>query len=160
MAKGSARRLTSRSAERRGRGPRGAIFPPGAPALRTQAQRFDHLVLEAFAPIDDRFHDRLIELDLAVDDVPKVAGIDLDTVIWPPEVVADGPVPLARLIPAGLDQRGRPTRARMVLFRRPLQQRALDTLDLLALLHEVLVQQVAAYLGLDPDELDPGDGLV
>lgn len=134
---------------------RGPILPPTVPAWRTRAEKFDLLVLEAFAPLDSRWHDRLTKLDIAVDEVPKIRPLDPASVSWPDEVVADGPVPLSRLIPAGIDGQGRATRARVVLFRRPLELRAKDQDDLVDLLHEVLVQQIATYLGVDPDIIDP-----
>ncbi|GEM33363.1 hypothetical protein NN3_43700 [Nocardia neocaledoniensis NBRC 108232] len=112
-------------------------------------------MLEAFAPLDTRWHDRLTKLDIAVDDVPKIRPLHPDSVTWPDEVVADGPVPLSRLIPAGVDRHGAATRARVVLFRKPLELRAADPDDLVELLREVLVQQIATYLGVDPDLIDP-----
>lgn len=112
-------------------------------------------MLDAFARIDHRWHDKLSKLDIAVDDVPKIRALDPESVTWPPEVVAEGPVPLSRLVPAGIDKRGDTTRARVVLFRRPLERRAKHPEDLEDLLFEVLVEQVATYLGIDPDEVDP-----
>ena len=70
-------------------------------------------------------------------------------------MVADGPVALARLIPAGVDVRGDATRARIVLFRKPIERRAKDSVDLTDLLHEILVAQVATYLGVEPNVIDP-----
>ena len=64
---------------------------------------------------------------------------------------------LARLVPAGVDPEGLPSRARIVLYRRPLEARAKDSADLADLVHEVLVDQVATYLGLDPGVIE-GDG--
>ncbi len=113
------------------------------------------MVLGAFEPIDARWHDRLTKLDIAVDEVPRIRAIDPDSVNWPPEVVADGPVPLSRLIPAGIDRRGTATRARIVLFRRPIELRAKDPQDLEDLVHDVLVEQVSTYLGVDPEVIDP-----
>ncbi|MGW0044093.1 metallopeptidase family protein [Rhodococcus sp. NPDC003348] len=150
-----ARPLTSRSAARRGRGIRGPVLPPGVPAWRTRAEQFDMLVLEAFAPIDARWRERMTKLDIAVDEVPKIRALDPDSVTWPPEVVAEGPVPLSRLVPAGVDRHGNATRARLVLFRRPLELRAKRPDDLVDLLNEVLVRQVATYLGVDPEVIDP-----
>ena len=72
------------------------------------------------------------------------------------EVTADGAVPLARLMPAGIDVHGAPTRAQIILFRRPLESRAKRGADLLELVHEVLVQQVATHLGVDEDTIDRG----
>lgn len=74
---------------------------------------------------------------------------------WPPEVVADGPIALARLIPAGVDVRGNATRARIVLFRKPIERRAKDPDDLAELLHDILVAQVATFLDVDPSVIDP-----
>lgn len=152
----SVRRTTSRSAARRGRGVRGPILPTGVPGHRSRADKFDRAVLEAFARIDHSWHEKLERLDIAVDEVPKIRAKDPESVNWPPEVVAEGPVPLSRLVPAGIDKRGEATRARIVLFRRPLERRAKHRDDLEDLLYEVLVEQVATYLGVDPDVVDPG----
>lgn len=131
------------------------MLPRSVPAWRSRAEKFDLLVLEAFAPLDANWHERLTKLDIAVDEVPKIRPIDPDSVTWPDEVVADGPVPLSRLIPAGVDRHGAATRARVVLFRKPLELRAGDPDDLVELLREVLVQQIATYLGVDPEIIDP-----
>ena len=137
---------------------RGPLLPNSVPAWRTRGEKFDLLVLEAFAPIDDRWHERLDKLDIAVDEVPKIRPRDPASVTWPPDVIADGPVPLSRLIPAGVDRRGAATRARIVLFRRPLEVRAKHPDNLVDLLHDVLVAQIATYLGVEPDVIDPGVG--
>ncbi|WP_169846680.1 metallopeptidase family protein [Rhodococcus marinonascens] len=149
------RPVTTRSVDRRGRGIRGSVFPPDVPARRSRAERFDLVVLDAFAPIDALWRERLTKLDIAVDEVPKIHALDPDSVNWPVEVVADGPVPLSRLLPAGVDRRGATTRARIVLFRRPLEQRAKSPDDLTDLVHDVLVQQVSTYLEVEPEVIDP-----
>lgn len=113
-------------------------------------------VLEAYEPIERRWRKRLAALDVAVDEIPRISPKDPESVQWPPEVVADGPIALARLIPAGVDVRGNPTRARIVLFRKPIERRAKDSVDLTDLLHEILVAQVAGYLGVEPSIIDPG----
>ncbi|GFG72906.1 hypothetical protein MBOT_02710 [Mycobacterium botniense] len=112
-------------------------------------------VLEAYEPIERQWQDRVSGLDVAVDEIPRIFPKDPDNVQWPPEVVADGPIPLARLIPAGVDVRGHATRARIVLFRKPIERRAKDTVELADLLHDILVAQVATYLDVDPSIIDP-----
>jgi hypothetical protein len=112
-------------------------------------------VLEAYEPIERRWQQRLTGLDVAVDEIPRISPKDPDSVQWPPEVVADGPIALARLIPAGVDVRGEATRARIVVFRKPIERRAKDADDLTDLLHEILVAQVATYLGVEPSVIDP-----
>ncbi|MBB4963180.1 putative Zn-dependent protease with MMP-like domain [Saccharothrix violaceirubra] len=144
MARGSRRPgAPRRRRDRHGRGLRGPLYPATLPAARSRAERFDALVLEALEPIEARWRAELTQLDVAVDDVPDVASTDDG------DVVEDGNVPLARLLPAGSDRR-----ARIVLYRRPLEARAKDGADLSDLVHDVLVEQVANYLGLDPDVID------
>jgi predicted Zn-dependent protease with MMP-like domain len=150
----SARSSVRRRRDRRGRGVRGLLFPPTLPAARSRAERFDSIVLDALEPIDERWHTELENLDIAVDEVPEVTDCDPTTVTWGSDVVEDGKIPLARLIPAGVDRAGLPTRARIVLYRRPLETRAQDGGDLSDLVHEVLVEQVASYLSIDPDVID------
>ncbi|WP_092778110.1 metallopeptidase family protein [Actinokineospora terrae] len=144
----SSRRRGRRNRDRHGRGLRGPLYPSTLPAASTRAEKFDALVLDALEPIEARWRTELTKLDVAVDDVPEVTP---DT---PDGVLADSGVPLARLVQAGVDRRGQPTRARIVLYRRPLEARAKDSADLADLVHDVLVEQVAAYLGLDPGVID------
>ncbi|GAA2810637.1 metallopeptidase family protein [Crossiella cryophila] len=124
------------------------------PAARSRSERFDAVVLEALEPIEQRWRNELTQLDVAVDDVPELPSADAEELTWGDDVVEDGNVPLARLVPAGVDRRGLPTRARIVLYRRPLEARAKDGADLSDLVHDVLVEQVATYLGLDPEVID------
>ncbi|MFL0288006.1 MULTISPECIES: metallopeptidase family protein [Mycobacteriaceae] len=134
---------------------RGPLLPPTVPGWRSRAERFDMAVLEAYEPIERRWRNRVSGLDVAVDEIPRISPKDPDAIQWPPEVIADGPVALARLIPAGVDVRGNSTRARIVLFRKPIERRAKDSVDLADLLHEILVAQVATYLGVEPSVIDP-----
>jgi predicted Zn-dependent protease with MMP-like domain len=136
------------------------LFPATLPAARSRSERFDAIVLDALEPIDERWHAELEQLDIAVDEVPEVTDCDPATVTWGSDVVEDGKVPLARLVPVGVDHAGLPTRARIVLYRRPLETRAQDGADLSDLVHEILVEQIASYLGVDPDTIDgPTDPL-
>src|SRR6185437_14515718 len=86
---------------RRGREMRGPLLPPTVPGWRSRAERFDMAVLEAYEPIERRWQDRVSGLDVAVDEIPRISPKDPEAVQWPPEVVADGPIALARLIPGG-----------------------------------------------------------
>lgn len=151
----SRNRAGATRASRRGRDMRGPLLPPTVPGWRSRAERFDMTVLETYEPIERRWQDRLTDLDVAVDEIPRIAAKDPQSVQWPPEVVADGPIALARLIPAGVDVRGNATRARIVLFRKPIERRAKDTVELTELLHEILVAQVAVYLDVEPSVIDP-----
>ncbi len=131
--------------DRHGRGLRGRLVPAGVPLARTRAEQFDDLVLDAVEDIERRWERELAGVEFAVEDVPP------DLNVYDSDVLEDGDVPLARLLP------GRPGRhevpPRIVLYRRPLEFRALDREDLADLVHDVIIEQVANLLGVDPDEL-------
>ena len=150
-------RRSPRRRDRRGRGLRGLLYPATTPAARTRAEKFDAMVLEALEPIELRWGSELADLDLAVDEVPEVDKTSPDDVVWGQGVLADVGVPLAQLVPAGVDPDGMPSRARIVIYRRPLEARARGGADLADLLHEVLVEQVAEYLNIEPDAVDGGE---
>ncbi|ATY14638.1 MULTISPECIES: metallopeptidase family protein [Amycolatopsis] len=137
--------------DRHGRGLRGTLYPASLPAAASRAERFDALVLDALEPIEARWRHELTKLDVAVDDVPEVR---MDGRAPADGVLHDGAVPLSRLVPAGVDRTGLPTRARIVLYRRPLEARAKDPSELADLVHDVLVEQVAGYLGVEPDVIE------
>jgi predicted Zn-dependent protease with MMP-like domain len=120
--------------------------PASVPLSRTKAEIFDDLVLDAVEALERRFAKELAGVEFAVEDVPP------DLNVYDSDVLEDGEVPLARLLP------GRPGRSQMppriVLYRRPLEFRAMDREDLADLVHDVIIEQVANLLGVDPDELD------
>lgn len=154
MTRSARSRRLHRRRDRRGRGVRGLLFPATLPAARSRSERFDAIVLSALEPIDERWHAELDKLDVAVDEVPEVTDCNPNTVTWANDVVEDRNVPLARLVPVGVDRAGLPTRARIVLYRRPLEVRARDGVELSELVHGVLVEQVANYLGLEPETIE------
>lgn len=145
-----------RARDRRSRGLRSPLLPQSVPAWTSRADEFDSVVIDALAEIDAKWHDQLRDLNIAVDDVPRMLPIDPTSVQWPAEVSADRAVPLARLIPAAVDNAGNWTRAQIVVFRRPLEIRSNDRYDLADLVREVLIEQIATYLGLDEETVENG----
>jgi len=131
--------------DRHGRGLRGRLVPASVPLARTRAEVFDDLVLDTVESLERRYSRELAGVEFAVEEVPPVLNV-YDT-----DVLEDGDVPLARLLP------GRPGRSdmppRIVLYRRPLEFRAADREDLADLVHDVIVEQVANLLGLDPEDI-------
>lgn len=132
-----------RRRDRRGRGLRGPMFPPGTPAHRTRAQRFDDLVLDVVEDLDHTWATQLRGTEFAVEDVPPS-----DPAPW-----EDGGVLLGRFFPA---EAGRP--GRVVVYRRPVEVRAFDREDLADLVRDVVVEQVAHLLARTPEEIDPNFG--
>ncbi len=127
--------------DRHGRGLRRPLLPFGAPGHRSRSERFDDLLADAVDRLEGRWGDRWGRIEFGTEDVPPS-----DPTPW------EEGVPLGRLFPADL---GQPTR--IVLYRRPIEQRA-EPADLPALVRDVVVEQVAHVLGLSPDEVDPGYG--
>jgi len=140
--------------DRHGRGVRGPLMPTKIPRYRRRPELFDAAVLEAYAPIQQQFAVELESLDIAVDTIPRMR-LNMDWDSFPPEVVVDGPVPLGRIIQAGIDIHGYPTRARIVIFRMPIEQRVQSAKERQELLTIVLTQLVAQYLGITPEDIDP-----
>lgn len=111
-------------------------------------------VLDAYSPIHNSYRDQLSALDLAVDTVPRMQ-LSADSTVLPDDIVAEGPVPLGRILPAGVDPQGRPTRARMVIFRQPIEERAKSTEERQELLSWVLAALASSYLNIDPRDILP-----
>lgn len=129
-----------RRRDRRGRGIRGPLLPAGLPGHLSRSQRFDEFVLDAVELLERRWRDHLEGVEFAVEEVPPS-----DPAPW-----ERGEVPLGRLFPGGS---GLPTR--IVVYRRPVETRAEDDLDLAHLVRDVVVEQVAHLLGLEPEDVDP-----
>jgi predicted Zn-dependent protease with MMP-like domain len=120
---------------------------------RSRAERFDDLVLQAVAQLEARWESELAGVEFAVEEVPS-ADPRADGLL--PE--AD-PVPLARLdpaLPAAADPPHPARPARIVLYRRPLLARADDEEELSELVLDVVIEEFARLLGLDPQVIDPG----
>ena len=121
------------------RGP--AVLPrrPGSPELPTRRERFDELALGIVTSVDRHWQDQLGLVEYAVEDAPQL-----------PDDWESGQVPLSSLV------RGSgATPTRLVLFRRPIEHRAETRADLEALVLTVVVEQLADYLGVPPEDVHP-----
>jgi predicted Zn-dependent protease with MMP-like domain len=133
-----------RRRDRRGRGIRGPFAPQAVPITRTRAAAFDELVLDAVEHLEVRWADQLNKIQFAVEDVPPAALLGRSTI---------EPVPLGAWFPA---TGNRP--AQVVIYRRPIEARSTGLEELAELVHDIVVEKVAEYLGLDPEAVDPGYG--
>jgi predicted Zn-dependent protease with MMP-like domain len=119
------------------------------PLYRTRSQQFDDMVLDAVARLESRWEAELASVEFAVQEVPEANELVDDSV----------PLPLARTMP-GTPDSGDPARpatpARIVLYRRPLMARSENDSELSDLVFDVVVEEFAGVLGLDPDSVDPG----
>ncbi len=109
--------------------------------MASRAERFDELVVDAATRLEESWGRPFPPLELGVEDVPPS-----DPAPW-----EHSEVPLGRLF--GAEGR-RP--ARIVIYRRPVETRTEGQQELAALIGEVVTEQLAALLGVTPEQLDPG----
>jgi predicted Zn-dependent protease with MMP-like domain len=111
---------------------------------RTRAEAFDDLVLDAVEHLERRWATQLEQVQFAVEDVPPKALLGRDSA---------EPVPLGSCFTSTVE-----TPAQVVLYRRPIEARATGMEELADLVHDVVVEEVAELLGLEPQAVDPGYG--
>ncbi len=115
------------------------------PLHRTRAERFDDLVLLAVSQLEPRWETELAGVEFAVEEVPPAE----------PDPDDAEPVPLARLEPGSVTGGEHDHPARIVLYRRPLMARAEGQEELAELVLDVIVEEFARWLGIDPQTVDP-----
>ncbi|MEU8959958.1 metallopeptidase family protein [Streptomyces sp. NPDC048518] len=133
-----------RRRDRHGRGMRGPVAPPQVPLSASRGEAFTDLVQDSVERLERRWP-QLTEIEFLVLEVPPPARPDAE---WQDDVV-----PLGGTITAA---EGRP--ARVVIYRRPVEIRTKGREERAALVHEVVVEQVAELLGLSPESVDPRYG--
>jgi predicted Zn-dependent protease with MMP-like domain len=137
-----------RRRDRRGRGIRGHLAPVGVPLHRTRGEEFDDLVMDAVEEIEEHWAAELAAVEFAVEDVPPTSPESN----FDPDVVVDRGVPLGRLYRQGLPDIQQPV---IVVYRRPIEARAVELEDRADLVFMVVVDLAAEFLGRDVDEIDP-----
>jgi predicted Zn-dependent protease with MMP-like domain len=137
--------------DRRGRGIRGPVVPRRVPIAASAADRFDRIATSAVEHVEHRWREQLATVEFAVDLVPS-GEVDPSNPAMDGAIESAG-VLLAQILPG----KGRsPTH--IVLYRKPIELRARGVEDLEDLVHDIVVQVIANYLGLEPDVVDPGFG--
>jgi hypothetical protein len=167
--RGVTRRVRRR--DRHGRGLRGSLVPPDVPLYRSRSDRFDDLVLLAVSQLEPRWEAELSGIEFGVEEIPPVIPDVGDPEPVPLGRLETAPTPPARVRPvppqpseagpaAPSDPPERPglaaRPARIVLYRRPLMARADGEEELAELVLDVIVEQFARWLGVDPRTVDPG----
>jgi hypothetical protein len=123
---------------------RGPVAPPQVPLAASRAEVFADLVQDSVERLERRWP-QLADIDFMVLEVPRLDGSG--------EGWNDEAVPLGGTIPA---QKDHP--ARVVVYRRPVEIRTKGRDERAALVHEIVVEQVAELLGLTPETVDPRYG--
>lgn len=127
--------------DRHGRGRRGVLVPAMLPRYRTRREAFDELVVQELRSLVQACPE-LALIQYGVEDVPPS-----DPAPWEHEAVV-----LGRSFGAD-PSRGMP--AQVVVYRRPLEQRARSLEDLRSIIHAVVLEESSQLIGKHPEDIDP-----
>jgi predicted Zn-dependent protease with MMP-like domain len=113
----------------------------------TGVVRFDRLVGEALRTVPGRLLEHLQQVEIRIADVP------------PPDPFGSGDEVLLGRYDAGeppsVRRRQPQQRAdRLILYRRPLEARARSKPELVELVREVVIHEIAHHLGMDDDDIE------
>ena len=155
------------------------------PLHRTRAERFDDLVLQAVARLEPQWEAHLSGIEFAVEEIPPaevppangrgpvpLSRLDPGSAPAPgAEAPAPGAQPGAEPEDEGVRREvvskpdpdgplagsaAGPEPPRIVVYRRPLMARADGDEDLGELVFDVVVEEFARLLGIDPQDVHPG----
>jgi len=127
--------------DRHGRGLRAPLLPAEAPGYQSPCDVFDEHVRAAAELLEPRWGSRWGRVEFGTENVPPSGSTP-----W------EHGVPLGRLFPSDAGQA-----ARIVLYRRPCEQRA-SREDLPFLVRDIVIENVAHLLGRRPEDVDRGYG--
>lgn len=134
------RRANARRRDRHGRGFRGPIVPMTAPVWRTRADQFDDVIAWDLGNFKRRLGPKLDRYDFAVLDVPQQ-----DPAPW------EQGIPLSRFLPF---ERPAKIRGRIIFYRMPILEATKKEPDPRWFIHDVITNQLATALEMDPEEID------
>lgn len=161
VASSTRRSFVRRRRNRHGRGLRGPILPAGLPASRTRGEKFEDLVVDSAERLRELWSSALEQVDYLVEEVPD----NLEALI-----AAGSQVPLGKYraatagtISSGVstaqgtnaEQGTKAERAVVIVYRHPIETLCEAPWETRELIHEVLIEQVAGLLNIDPDTVDP-----
>ena len=139
-----ARSFRDRRRNRHGRGLRGDLIPPHLAGARTRGERFDEWVLESAQRLERLWGEKIQSYQFVVEEIPpKLEEL----------ARSGGPIPLGAGSPAAPD---RPPV--ITIYRHAVETAARGLVPASELLHDVIVEQLAALMGMDPESIDPAYG--
>lgn len=128
---------------RHGRGRRGPLMPMHLPAYRSRPERFDDAVMASAQRLAQRWPGKIEKIEFLIDPVPSDKLLDQASALGER-------VPLASSVPAGAR-----SPARIIIYRLPIEQIAENTGELLDLVHQCVVHEVAQLWMKPISEVDP-----
>ncbi|MHA7306326.1 metallopeptidase family protein [Arthrobacter sp. TMN-49] len=141
------RSFVRRRRDRHGRGLRGPVLPESLPAARTRSEMFEDLVVDSVERLRGLWPDSLASVEYLVEEVPD----QLETII-----ASGAQAPLGKYARATAATDSSPaTPATIAIYRHPVEVLCDNPGQIRELVHEVMVEQVAGLLNIDPDMVDP-----
>lgn len=128
---------------RHGRSRRGPLVPMHLPGYRSRPERFDDAVMASAQRLSERWPREIELIDFLIEPVPS------DQLIDKAEAVSDR-IPLASSTPATAHQR-----AEIIIYRLPIEQIADSTVELVDLVHQCVVHEVAQLWMKPINDIDP-----
>ncbi|MBP3037212.1 metallopeptidase family protein [Arthrobacter sp. zg-ZUI100] len=133
-----------RRRNRHGRGLRGELVPAHLAGFRSRSERFDLWVLESAQRLERLWGESIQSYQFVVQDIPP--GLE--------ELArTGGHIPCA----AGAPAEG-PRPAVITVYRHPVESAARGLVPVSELIHDVVVEQLALLMGMDPETVDPTYG--
>jgi hypothetical protein len=129
---------------------RAGVAPRGVPLHRSRSEIFDDFVLDAVEELEEHWKAELAGVEFAVEEVPPAQHAPATE--YDPESIVDRGIPLGRLHRTAGGTQSRPV---VVVYRRPIEARAIDREDCADLVFMVVAELAAELLGRDVDEVDP-----
>ena len=147
IKRGYSAHVSSQRRDRHGRGLRGPLALPNAltrrrarpPSPASKADFFSEAVRDAVDRVGLQCPDVLVGITFGIEDVPHF------DMAW-----AGDQVPLAAAVEPTADQPGQ-----VVVYRRPLEHRAMSRRGLRILVYRTIVEQLSALTGRSVQEIDP-----
>ena len=146
-AGGAPRPFEKRRRDRHGRGLRGPLLPQGLPAARTRSEKFEDLVVDSAERLRELWPTALATVAYLVEEIPQ----DLEGLL-----ASGNPAPLGKHshgTPATADAPEQPPL--ITIYRHPVESLCDTPGQVRELVHEVMIDQVAGMLNIDPDSVDP-----
>lgn len=138
---GSRRRtFRARRRERHGRGLRSPLLPAALPGAQTRAELFDQSVADSAERLHQLWGMPIEAIEFRVEEIPP--GLE--------DLAAAGEhIPLGNVSP------GEGGSTAIVIYRHPVLTAAKGHGDVAELIHDVVVEQAAVFLGTTPEAVDP-----
>lgn len=141
------RQFWDRHRDRHGRGMRGPLLPASLPAFRTRSEKFEELVVDSAERLRELWPEALARAEYLVEEVPG----QLEELI-----ASGGPAPLGKFSQAVAATADSPAQAPIIaIYRHPVEDLCDTAGQVRELVHEVMIEQVAGLLNMDPEAIDP-----